>query len=179
MLVLTMLRARLAASLAFNIVLAIWVLLDARTRRARKPLFAAALALLWGPLGLGFWLSDRPLAAGERRTGGAGWTFALGFLLGWAAMLPAIVVLAHAAMADRVNVAGSVAERLGALPAALLATLMLWGIPALLAVAIGRAVRQAGSGPSTSPAAPARSVPATAAAAAAGLASLACALLMT
>ncbi|HEX7085062.1 MAG TPA: hypothetical protein VF198_01760 [Vicinamibacterales bacterium] len=174
-----MIRARLAASLAFNVVLALWILLDARARQARKPLFAAALGLLWGPLGLGFWLSDRPLAAHERRTGGGGWTFALGFLLGWTAMLPAIVVLAHAAMADRVNVAGSVAGRLGALPAALLAAMMLWGIPALLAVAIGRAVRRPGSESTTSPAAPARGVPATAAAAAAGLASLIGALLMT
>ncbi len=174
-----MIRARLAASLAFNVILALWVLSDARARRARKPLFAAALALLWGPLGLGFWLSDRPLAAGERRTGGAGWTFARGFLLGWTAMLPAIVVFAHAAMTDRVNVAGSVAGRLGAVPAALLAAVMLWGIPALLAVTIGRAVRQPGSGSATAPAAPARGVPAAAAAAAGGLASLVCALLMT
>lgn len=179
MLVPAMLRARLAASFAFNVVLALWVLSDARTRRARKPLFAAALALLWGPLGLAFWLSDRPLAAGERRGGGVGWTFARGFLLGWAAMLPAIAVLIHSAMADRVRVAGSVAERLGVLPATVLVTLMLWGIPSLLALGIGQATRRPESGPAAFPTAPARGMPAAAAAAAGGLASLIVALLMS
>ena len=71
-----MLRLRLAATLLFNVLLAVWLYYDARTRGARKPLFAAGLTLLWGPLGLGFWASDRPLADGERRAGGAGWTMA-------------------------------------------------------------------------------------------------------
>src|SRR5262245_45461015 len=46
-----MLRLRLAANLLFNLLLAGWVYYDARTRGARKPLFAAGLTLLWGPLG--------------------------------------------------------------------------------------------------------------------------------
>src|SRR6187401_946181 len=71
-----MLRLRLAATLLSSVLLAVWVYYDARTRGARKPLFAAGLTLLWGPLGLGFWASDRPLADGERRAGGAGWTMA-------------------------------------------------------------------------------------------------------
>ena len=60
-----MLRLRLATNLLFNLLLAVWVFHDARTRRARKPLFASVLTLLWGPLGLGFWASDRPLAAAK------------------------------------------------------------------------------------------------------------------
>jgi hypothetical protein len=173
-----MLRARLATSLVFNLVLALWVLADARTRRAPKPLFAAVLALLWGPLGLGFWLSERPLAAGESRRGGGGWTFARGFLLGWTAMLPAVAVLVRAAMADRIGVAGSLPQQLGLLPASLLVTLAAWGAPALLAVGIGWMLRrpQDDAGPR---AAPARGMPPAWAAAAAGAAALACALLMT
>ena len=172
-----MLRARLAASLAFNLVLAVWVLADARTRRAPKPLFAAVLALLWGPLGLGFWLSERPLAAGESRRGGGGWTFARGFLIGWTAMLPAILVLVRAAMADRTSVAGSLPQALGLLPASLLVALAAWGVPALLAFGIGRMLR----GPQEEGAqrdAPAPGLPAVGAAGAAGVAALACALLM-
>jgi hypothetical protein len=85
-----MLRLRLAANLLFNLLLAVWVYYDARTRGARKPLFAAGLTLLWGPLGLGVWASDRPLAGGERRAGGAGWTIwlpPLAIALGLGAMV--------------------------------------------------------------------------------------------
>jgi len=39
-----MLRARLATNLLFNVVLALWVLHDARTRHARKPVFAAVMS---------------------------------------------------------------------------------------------------------------------------------------
>ncbi len=59
-----MLRLRLAANLLFTLLLAVWVYYDARTRGARKPVFAASLTVFWGPLGLGFWASDRPLAGG-------------------------------------------------------------------------------------------------------------------
>ena len=88
-----MLRTRLLTSLAFNLAIALWVFHDARARRARKPAFAAVLALVWGPLGLGLWMSDRPLRQGERRRVGAA-AIAGGFLMGWVALLPATFVLA-------------------------------------------------------------------------------------
>jgi hypothetical protein len=67
------LRARLSTDLLFNLVLAVWVWHDAATRRARKPLFASAITMIWGPLGLAFWASERPLASGEERQGGTAW----------------------------------------------------------------------------------------------------------
>ena len=89
-----MLRTRLLTSLVFNLVVALWVLHDARARGAQKPVFAAVLALMWGPLGLGLWESDRPLRQREQRRGGAGSNLARGFLIGWVALLPAMFVLA-------------------------------------------------------------------------------------
>jgi hypothetical protein len=131
-----MLRARLLTSLVFNVTIAFWVLVDARARRARKPGFAAILALLWGPLGLGFWESDRPLALGETRTGGTATAIARGFLRGWVAMLPAIAVLVHAAIVYRAAVPGSLGRQIGLVPATAVALAMAWGAPALLALVL-------------------------------------------
>ena len=173
-----MLRARLLTSLVFNLVLAVWVLLDARARTARKPGFAAVLALMWGPLGLGFWQSDRPLRLGEARRGGTAWSVASGFLAGWVAMLPAVFVLALPVMRDRAAVPGSLGQQFGVLTATVLAVAMLWGAPALLAVALGLAGRRPQVEQGTS-AVPGASLPSWMAAALAGLAALVTALAMT
>lgn len=135
-----MLRARLLTSLVFNLCIAIWVLADARARGARKPAFAAMLALMWGPLGLGFWEADRPLAAGETRSSGAA-SFARGFLRAWAAMLPAVAVLVHAAVEHRAAVPGSLGSDIGLVPATGVVLSMAWGLPALLALGLGRLAR--------------------------------------
>jgi hypothetical protein len=135
-----MLRARLLTSLVFNLCIAIWVLADARARGARKPAFAAMLALMWGPLGLGFWEAVRPLAAGEMRSGGAA-AFARGFLRAWVAMLPAVAVLVHAAVEHRAAVPGSLGRDIGLVPATGAVLSMAWGLPALLAVVLGRLAR--------------------------------------
>jgi len=108
-----MLRQRLAATLLFNVLLAGWVYYDARARGARKPLFAAGLTLVWGPLGLGFWASDRPLADGERRAGGAGWTMARTFAIAWTVLLPTIVALVVPDIRARSVVPGSLGGRFG------------------------------------------------------------------
>lgn len=171
-----MIRARLLTSLAFNATLACWVYHDARARGASKPVFAAVLALLWGPLGLGLWESDRPLLGGETRRGVAS-AIARGFLRGWIAMLPAVLVLAHAAIVERSAVPGSLGRQWGLLPASAIVTTMLWGAPALLALALGRLGRPGGEAHGSQPPR-ARLVPATAAAAFAGLAALATALLL-
>jgi hypothetical protein len=132
-----MLRARLATNLLFNLLLALWVLHDARTRRAPKPLFASALTLLWGPLGLGLWASDRPLAAGEVRDGTAK-TIARTFLVAWTVLIPAIFVLVVPDMLDRSAVPGSFPRRLGVTPASAIATLAIWTAPAFVALALSR-----------------------------------------
>jgi hypothetical protein len=173
-----MLRARLLTSLVFNLVLGVWVLRDARARRARKPGFAAALALMWGPLGLGFWESDRPLRLGEARRAGTAWAVARGFLAGWVAMLPAVFALALPVMRDRAAVPGSLGQQFGVLPATALVVAMLWGAPALLALALGLAGRRPHVERGTS-AVPGASLPSWLAAALAGLAALVTALVMT
>ena len=131
-----MLRARLATNLLFNVVLALWVLHDARTRRARKPVFASALTLLWGPLGLGLWASDRPLARGERRRGTAR-TIARTFLLAWTVLVPALFVLVRPDMLERSAVPGSFPRRVGIAPASAVVTTAIWLGPAIVAVVLG------------------------------------------
>ena len=173
-----MLRTRLLTSLAFNLVLAAWVFHDARARRARKPGFAAVLALAWGPLGLGFWESDRPLRAGEMRRGGAAAAIARGFLTGWVALLPAMFVLAMQVVEHRAAVPGSLGRQIGILPATIVVMSIVWGGPVALALILGRLGRRSTVEQGT-PATPAASVPSWVAAALAGAAALACALLVT
>jgi len=172
-----MLRTRLLASLVFNLVIALWVFHDARLRRAPKPLFAAVLALLWGPLGLGLWESDRPLRQDEQRRGGPGRNLARGFLIGWIALLPAMFVLALQATEHRAAVPGTLGRQLGIVPAAALTTSMFWSGPAVLAVILGGFARRPTIEHGTS-ATPAASLPSWVAAALAGAAALACAVAM-
>ena len=136
-----MLRARLLTSLAFNLVIALWVLADARARRARKPGFAAVLALMWGPLGLGFWESDRPLALGEIRAGGTATAIARGFVRGWVAMLPAVAALVYAVVEHRAAVPGSLGREIGLPQATAVVLSMAWGAPAVLAALLGSVAR--------------------------------------
>jgi hypothetical protein len=136
-----MLRLRLAANLLFNLLLAAWVYYDARTRGARKPLFAAGLTLVWGPLGLGFWASDRPLAGGELRAGGAGWTMARTFAIAWTVLLPTIVALVVPDIRDRSVVPGSLGGQFGVPLASLLVSLAIWLPPLAIALGLGAMVR--------------------------------------
>ena len=173
-----MLRTRLLSSLVFNLAIALWVFHDARARHAPKPLFAAVLALLWGPLGLGLWESDRPLREGETRRGGTAAVIARGFLRGWIALLPAMCVLALQAVEHRAAVPGSLGRQMGILPASAVATSIVWGGPAVLALILGwlsrTAIAEHGTSETT-----AASVPVSVAAALAGAAAFAFALSMT
>jgi hypothetical protein len=135
-----MLRARLLTTFVFNLALAVWVWHDARRRRAAKPGFAGVLALLWGPLGLGLWESDRPLGPREARFGTAH-TIARGFLRGWLALLPAMAVLAWQTMAHRAVVPGSLGRTIGLVPATVVALAIVWAGPAIVAVVLGAVSR--------------------------------------
>ncbi len=172
-----MLRTRLLTSVVFNLVVALWVFHDARARGARKPGFAAVLALTWGPLGLGLWESDRPLRQGEQRRGGAAASIARGFLIGWVALLPAMFVLAIQVTEYRAAVSGSLGRQVGIAPATAIVASMFWGGPAVLALVLGRLGRHATVEHGTS-ATPAVSLPSWVAAALAGAAALTCAVLM-
>lgn len=172
-----MLRARLLTTLVFNLAIALWVYHDARRRGGRKPLFAAALALVWGPLGLGLWESDRPLRQDERRAAGAGRNIARGFLTGWAALLPAMFVLGTDVIARRSAVPGSLGRQIGILPATAVVTSMVWAGPAIVALVLGGFGRPSSVEHGTARTS-AASLPLWIAAALAGAAALACALLM-
>jgi hypothetical protein len=139
-----MLRARLFANLLFNLLLALWVFRDARSRGAGKPAFAAFLVLLWGPLGLAFWASERPLGMGELRVGGSGWVMARTFVATWSALVPAIFILVVPDIRERAAVPGSLGATLGVTTASALVTLAIWVGPAAIAGILGAVVRQLG-----------------------------------
>jgi len=173
-----MLRARLATNLLFNVVLALWVLHDARTRHARKPVFASALTLLWGPLGLGLWASDRPLAAGETRQGTPR-TIARTFLLAWTVLVPAIFVLVVPDMLDRAAVPGSFPRRVGVVTASAIVTLAIWLGPAVVALLLGSMAGGPGTAESGRSDVAAARPPLPAACVLGGIAALVFALLIT
>jgi hypothetical protein len=137
-----MLRVCLATNLLFNLVLAIWVFHDARTRRARKPLFASLLTLLWGPLGVAFWVSDRPLATTDERHGGTAWVMARTFVLTITALVPAAFLLITSVIRDRSVAPGSLGTRIGVVPAALSVTVTGWALLAGLGMALGGPLAQ-------------------------------------
>jgi hypothetical protein len=132
-----MLRVRVATHLLFNLVLAVWVLHDARTRRARKPLFASLLTLLWGPLGVAFWASDRPLATTDERRGGTAWVMARTFVMAITALLPAAFLLVTSVIRDRSAVPGSLGATIGVLPASVVVAAGGWALLASLALMLG------------------------------------------
>lgn len=151
-----MLGGRLATNLIFNLVIAIWIWHDARRRRAAKPLFAAVLGLLWGPFGMAFWAAERPLVAGERRSGGTPWIMARTFALAWTALAPALFLLVLPAVEERSAVPGSLGRTAGVIPAALIVTLGFWALPTTLALLVGRALRSPEVRTGTTPAPAAR-----------------------
>jgi hypothetical protein len=171
-----MLRARLATHLLFNLVLAAWVWYDASTRRARKPLFASAITLMWGPLGLAFWSSDRPLAGGEERLGGTAWVMARTFGLALTTLMPAAFVLMVAAIRDRAAVPGSFGARIGVIPASLAVTAGGWALIVGGALVLGYASRRTATVEYGAPVVKPARVPLEAALAVAGLAALVLAL---
>jgi hypothetical protein len=136
-----MLRLRIATNLLFNLVLAAWVFYDARARRARKPLFASLLTFLWGPLGIAFWASERPLATTDVRRGGTAWVIAQTFVLALTALAPAAFLLVIDVIRDRSAVPGSLGATMGILPASLIVTAFGWALLAGVALTLGTLAR--------------------------------------
>ena len=136
-----MLGLRLATNVLFNLMIALWVWHDALRRRAPKPLFAALLALMWGPLGIAFWAAERPLRPGERRTGGTPWVMGTTFALAWTALAPTIFVLVLPAVTEGAAVPGSDGRTIGILPATALVALGVWAGPTAFALGVARVRR--------------------------------------
>jgi CDGSH-type Zn-finger protein len=63
---------------------AVWLFIDARSRRANRWWVAAAVA---GPMGLAAYWTRRPLREDESREGGGAWQFLSMFVVFWTALL--------------------------------------------------------------------------------------------
>jgi hypothetical protein len=102
----------------------LWVLLDARQRKASASwVIVVAIA---GPAGLAGYLAFRPLRAGESREGGRAWQLLSRFSVWWTALL---------AFAALWNLAMPFSDFAG--------LAVLWGLPALAAIVVGLALKRA------------------------------------
>jgi hypothetical protein len=129
---------------AFYVVVALWIYVDATRRRAEKPVFAALATMLLGPFWLAFYLTDRPLCADERRSGGFTWNFARNFAWAWTGDLicglPALPIVFPLVAAEAAMSARKAAE--SAPPDGLVAAfvfvlwLIVWLVPIALALGI-------------------------------------------
>jgi hypothetical protein len=141
----------LLASGTFNILGALWIFADARARHARKPLFAALAMLLLGPLWLAFYMSDRPLRANERRSGGFGFSWTRNFAIAWTASLTPWLAIIAFLIADIPVPPGRPAAVMGGF------FFIAWFVPIIVAAAIGYGIRRAdaidvgGSAPARTP----------------------------
>jgi len=124
----------LIASGTFNTLGALWIFADARARRAQKPLFAALAMLLLGPLWLAFYMSDRPLRANERRSGGFGFTWTRNFAIAWTASLIPLLAVFIFLLTDESS--SRIAAGRG------WAFLIIWLAPSIVAIAIGYGIRR-------------------------------------
>ena len=156
------------ASGTFNTLGALWIFADARARQARKPLFAALAMLLLGPLWLAFYMSDRPLRAQERRSGGFGYTWTRYFTTAWtASLVPWLAVFLFLMLGDLLSAAwppttsGS-ADLIVIDLRPLLTLLTIWFVPVVAALAIGYNIRRADAMEIGGPAPAATRVPLTA-----------------
>jgi hypothetical protein len=136
----------LIAGGTFNLLGALWIFADARARRARKPLFAALAMILLGPLWLAFYMTDRPLRAQERRSGGFGFTWTRHFTTAWtASLVPWLAAYVFLLRAD--------------LPISSTPLLAAWLVPVVAATVIGYSIRRADAVEASGPAPAAARVP--------------------
>ena len=130
--------------LAMSILIAIWVLVDGRKRRANGFGWAAWTAVL-GPFLMPFYLAKRPLVEGETREGGVWWNILKNFALFWT------LFMAVAAVVGLINVVGKSQPNMSEFEAAgraigtalgLGLIAVLWFFPFVGAMAIGFFVKK-------------------------------------
>jgi len=131
-------------SYLFNLLMAVWLWRDARTRRAQKPLFAAFLAAWLGVVWIAFYLADRPLAAGETREKGFGWAMAQAFRRTWTALAPLMLIYSTIVFLDRGFVLSSTADVAAATFTVGAFAGLTWLVPVAIARALGASSRQRG-----------------------------------
>jgi len=97
-----------------NIVIALWVFFDARSRKMDQSVLWGIGTLLIMILVIPFYFAKRPLKDGEVREGGAAWNVIKSFALFWTLLMFVAGVSGMMAVGSVVNSAKSGAEQAGA-----------------------------------------------------------------
>lgn len=148
-----------------NLIFAIWVFIDAQSRRTPLGVWAIS-TFLFGPIVLPLYLAKRPLKAGEIRKGGPWWNVLKNFAILWTLTMAVAAVWGIFAVGQQVSTTQSDLEAAGtAIGTAIGLVLVgaLWFFPFVGAVVLGLLLRQSSvveRGP-TGPLAPSMPAPAT------------------
>lgn len=124
---------------------ALWVLLDARSRQAQAMPWAVGTGLL-GPIVLPVYLAIRPLKAGEVREGGTGWNILRNFALLWTILIAVIGLWSTFSVSGSRTSLDSGAGQAGAALGTALALgflVALWFFPLVGALALGLFLKKA------------------------------------
>ena len=130
--------------LILDLLLGLWVLLNARKRGANPYPWAIWTALL-GPFILPFYLAKRPLRDGEVREGGAAWNITKSFALAWTLFMFVGTVIGLIASANLISSSSGGLETAGAVLGAGLGLgliAFLWFVPFIMAILIGLLLRK-------------------------------------
>ncbi len=141
--------------LLFNLVFALWVLVDARRRQMEFPALWAAASVLLMVLVVPFYLSRRPLKRGESREGGAVWSFSKWFALFWTVSMVSVAIMGKIATSAAVRNAAVKAEATGSVVVAgfgFIAIMGLWLV--VLAAVVGMGFHHRSSSTEIGPSGP-------------------------
>lgn len=125
--------------LALSVILAIWVLVDGRKRGANYLAWGIGTAIL-GPLAVSFYLSRRPLKAGETREGGPAWNVLKNFAVFWTLYMAGWAGLGLISVGGQMGAMQSDAERVGGAIGATLGfglIAVVWFFPFVAATVLG------------------------------------------
>jgi hypothetical protein len=125
--------------IVFNLIFAIWVLVDSRKRKANA-LFWTIGTLLLGPIVLCVYFAKRPLMAGEVREGGTAWNIVKNFAFFWTILMLFAAVWGIISVSEDISTSQSEVGKAGAiigtaLGLGVIATL--WFFPMVGAVVLG------------------------------------------
>lgn len=127
-----------------SIILAVWIIIDSRGRRANVLGWAAGTVLL-PVIFMPIYFAIRPLKAGETREGGKGWNLLRNFSLLWTLFMAVAAIVALVKTGQHTVTLGSDAERAGAAIGTTLGMGMLgaiWFFPVLGALVLGLFIKK-------------------------------------
>lgn len=97
-----------------NVIIALWVFFDARSRKMDKPALWAIGTFLLMIIVIPFYFAKRPLKSGETREGGTAWNVIKSFAIFWTILMFVAGVSGMIAMGGVVNEADTGAAQAGA-----------------------------------------------------------------